>query len=131
MRIGIGAGLAVLLTAACGTTGEAGPMPVPSPAASSEPPLSSTELPTRPPAKPKTPSDLVPSDMIAGRVTRGGSGPCYGLVTDDGIEYALYSAAGMQLGEGTFVRVRFEPLLLKIYCGPGRPVSAVEITVLR
>ena len=46
---------------------------------------------TRPPEPPKTPSDLVPHDVVAGRVTRGGSGPCYGLVTEDGTEYAMHS----------------------------------------
>ena len=64
-----------------------------------------------PPAKPpKTPTDLVPHDIVAGRVTRGGSGPCYGLITDDDIEYALYSTAGLSLSEGTYVRIKFEPL---------------------
>jgi hypothetical protein len=107
------------------------PPSAPPSSASTRPPLSSTVLPTRGPAKPpKTPSDLVPHDVIVGRVTRGGTGPCYGLVTDDDVEYAMYSAAGPTLREGSTVRVRFEPLLLKINCGPGRHISAVEVAVL-
>jgi hypothetical protein len=93
--------------------------------------MSNTALPTmRPPKPPKTPTDLVPHDVIVGKVTRGGSGPCYGLLTVDGDEYALYSAKGIELEEGTTVRVRFEPLKLKIHCGPGRHVSLLEATVL-
>jgi len=132
-RLTTGAGIAILLVAAmtaagCDTTREAGPMPQ----ESASPPLSSTELPTlASPAKPpKTPSDLVPTDLAAGRVTRGGSGPCYGLITDDGTEYAVYSAAGRTLIEGTTVRIRFQPLAKKIDCGPGRPGLAIQLTAL-
>jgi hypothetical protein len=83
------------------------------------------------PAKPpKTPTDLVPTDIVAGRVTRGGSGPCYGLITDDDIEYAVYSTAGLSLSEGTYVRIKFESLKPKIDCGPGRPIKALRMTVL-
>ena len=85
----------------------------------------------KPPVKPpKTPTDLVPSDVAAGRVTRGGSGPCYGLVTDDQVEYALHSTAGVTLTEGTYVRIRFTPLNLDVDCGPGRPVTLLTVTVL-
>ncbi|HET6530273.1 MAG TPA: hypothetical protein VFH03_06600 [Actinoplanes sp.] len=97
-------------------------------ASASAPPLSSTDLPTmRPPAKPpKTPTDLVPHDVAAGRVTRGGSGPCYGLTTDDGTEYALHSTAGISLVEGWYVRIRFAPRTTAVDCGPGRPVTLLE-----
>ena len=96
------------------------------------PPLSSTELPTmsRPAKPPKTPTDLVPHDIVAGRVIRGGSGPCYQLLTDDDTQYALHSTAGITLTEGTYVRIRFAPLKIKVYCGPGRHVALLEATVL-
>ena len=96
------------------------------------PPLSNTELPTmsRPARPPKTPTDLVPHDIVAGRVIRGGSGPCYQLLTDDDTRYALHSTAGITLTEGTYVRIRFAPLKIKVYCGPGRHVALLEATVL-
>jgi hypothetical protein len=156
MSRGTGAGLAVVLAAVlavvgCGVTREAGAMPspkvtsVPSPgpsggspsdpgqpsAESTAPPLSTTDLPTMGPLKPpKSPTDLVPTNMIAGRVIRGGSGPCYGVVTEDETEFAVYSTAGLSLRKGAHVRIRFESLKLRIDCGAGRPIRALEITVL-
>lgn len=65
--------------------------------------------------------------MVAGRIVRGGSGPCYGLETDDGTQHALYSADGLTLEEGAVVRVRIEPLLIRIYCGPGHHVKIVKV----
>jgi hypothetical protein len=141
-----GAGVAGVLLASAlagctsteGTETMPGQEPVPtsangppeSPGAS--PPLSSTELPTmsRPAKPPKTPTDLVPHDIVAGRVIRGGSGPCYQLLTDDDTQYALHSTAGITLTEGTYVRIRFAPLKIKVYCGPGRHVALLEATVL-
>jgi hypothetical protein len=139
--------LTPVLLAGCETTGGTSTMPgqdpSPRPSASpselpvapesgATPPLSSTDLPTmRPPAKPpKTPTDLVPHDVVAGRVTRGGSGPCYGLITDDDTEYALHSTAGIRLVEGTYVRIRFASLTSSASCGPGRQVALLEATVL-
>src|SRR5689334_13096155 len=38
--------------------------------------------PSKPAGIPKTPTDLLPSPgWIEGTVTRGGTGPCYGLIT--------------------------------------------------
>ena len=79
---------------------------------------------------PKTPTDLVPVNVILGRVTRGGSGPCYGVVDDDGIEYAVFSTAGVALAEGATVRIRYWPLKRAIDCGAGRPVHASKIEIL-
>ncbi|MCI0687156.1 MAG: hypothetical protein L0Y54_07975 [Sporichthyaceae bacterium] len=73
------------------------------------------------------PSDPQPTDVVAGRIVRGGSGPCYGLETDDGTQHALYSADGLTLEEGAVVRVRIEPLLIRIYCGPGHHVKIVKV----
>jgi hypothetical protein len=111
-------------------TGSGPPSPA-TPADSTAPPLSSKVPPTmKPPKPPKTPSDLVPHDLVVGRVTRGGTGPCYGLVTDEGTEYALHSTAGITLKAGTWVRVRYAPLKIRIYCGPGRHVRMLEATVI-
>lgn len=101
------------------------------PADGTRPPLSSTRPPSMKPAKPpKKPTDLVPTDLIVGRVTRGGSGPCYGVVDQDGIEYAVYSTAGLSLGEGATVRIRFQQLKRTIDCGAGRRIQATQIIIL-
>jgi hypothetical protein len=122
--------LILAVATGCGTQGEGRPTQDPE---DTPPPLSSTDLPRmKPPAKgPRTPSDLMPTGVVAGRITRGGSGPCYGLITEDGIEYAVYSTAGLVLPDGTYVRVRWEPLTLKVDCGAGRPIHAIEMTMLR
>jgi len=112
------------------SSGQAAPSPV-APADSSPPPLSSTQLPTRNPAKPpKTPTDQVPTDVVLGRVTRGGPGPCYGVVDDDGIEYAVFSTAGVTLAEGKVVRIKYQQLKRAIDCGAGRRVHATKIEIL-
>jgi hypothetical protein len=89
---------------------------------------------TQPPTTglPSTPSDpRPPKDVLVGQVTRGGSGPCYGMVTDDGKEYAFYSTEGVTLDKGDTVKIQYEPLRLKIYCGAGEHVSAVKITKVK
>lgn len=105
----------------------------PSPTPSATPPLSTTPPPTldTPGAPPKSPTDQRVKDILVGRVTKGGTGPCYGMVTDDGKEYALYSTAGTALAKGDTIRVRYAPLRLKIYCGPGEHVSALDISIVR
>jgi hypothetical protein len=99
----------------------------PSPSATSGPPLSSTELPTMTPpaAKPTEPSDRVGTRYLSGVVTRGGSGPCYGLRGDDGRQYALYNSEGLTLTENARIRARVAPLLIRIYCGPGEHLALV------
>ncbi|HKA68635.1 MAG TPA: hypothetical protein VKG85_05900 [Actinomycetes bacterium] len=99
---------------------------------SSTPPLSSVPPPTiSPPTGPPTaPSDPKPTDWIAGRITRGGSGPCYGLETDDGVQYAMYSTDGITLQVGAIVRARVEPLRLFIYCGPGQHVHMLKVEIV-
>ncbi|HEX2497973.1 MAG TPA: hypothetical protein VHO00_04180 [Actinomycetes bacterium] len=123
--------LAIVLAsvAACGDNQSGGAV---GESESSSPPLSSVPPPTatRPTGPPSTPSDRQPTGWIAGRVTQGGSGPCYGLETDDGIQYALYNADGITLETGAVVRVRVEPLLLRIYCGPGQHVHMLEVEIL-
>jgi len=115
--------IAAALGGGCARTGTASP-------ATDPPAPMSPAMPTKTPKPPKTPSDLVPHDVIAGRVTAGGSGPCYRLVTDEGTEYALHSTAGIDLREGAYVRVKFTPLTADPHCGPGRPVALVTATVL-
>ncbi|MEV0730339.1 hypothetical protein [Polymorphospora sp. NPDC050346] len=99
----------------------------------SPPPLSSTDLPTlRPPSgPPQKPTDQLPDSIVTGLVVRGGNGPCFGVQNDDGKLYALHSSEGVRLQEGTFVRVKVEPLLLRINCGPGEHHSIVEVMPVR
>jgi hypothetical protein len=80
--------------------------------------------PTKPAGIPKTPTDDIPSPgWTEGTITRGGSGPCYGLVTFDGVAYAMYSAEGTDLAEGEHIRAALTPAKLRIDCGEGIPVA--------
>jgi len=83
---------------------------------------------TRPTAPPKNPSDQIKkTDIVVGMVTKGGSGPCYGVATDDGTQYALHSSAGHQLPKGKYVKVRTAPSALRIYCGPGTLLELISV----
>lgn len=99
------------------------------PAGRESPTTSRTDLPTlRPPtAPPRRPTDAKPTDVLAGRITRGGDGPCYGLVTDDGREYALWGVDQGSFAVGTWVRVTTSPVVPKINCGRGTPASILKI----
>jgi hypothetical protein len=91
-------------------------------------------LPTlaRPTAPPRGPTDQIKkTNLVVGTVTRGGSGPCYGLATDDGTAYALHATTAHQLVKGTRVRVQTKPSLLRIDCGTGKLVEIVTVEPLR
>ncbi|MEU1358918.1 hypothetical protein ABZ356_03650 [Micromonospora zamorensis] len=93
------------------------------------PPLSRTlppsiGTPPKPP-KPTPPTDLRDSGLIAGHITRGGSGPCYGLLAEDGRAYALHGQGAGNLAEGSFVTLRIASRSSDIDCGPGIRVSIV------
>ncbi|MEU7904198.1 hypothetical protein [Actinoplanes sp. NPDC049118] len=80
--------------------------------------------PSRPAGIPKTPTDIVrTAGWTEGTVTRGGSGPCYGMVTFDGVTYAMYSDTGVKLAVGDHIRARLTPAKLRIYCGEGIGVN--------
>ncbi len=105
-------------------------MPADTPAApSGRPPRPSTDLPTlRPPAgPPRHPTDRRRTNVLAGRIIRGGDGPCYTLVTDDGREYALHGAGHGTWPDGTWVRVTIGPPPEGVDCGPGRLVGLLRI----
>lgn len=102
--------------------------------ATTQPPgLSQTVPPTlpRPGTPPKTPSDLITGDWLVGTVTRGGTGPCYGLITDDGVEHSLYSDDPVELTRHSRIRVRVAPLHVRIHCGPGQPWRLVRAELIR
>ncbi|MFI7539678.1 hypothetical protein [Actinoplanes sp. NPDC049599] len=80
--------------------------------------------PSKPAGIPKTPTDNIPSPgWIEGTITRGGGGPCYGLVTFDGVAYAMYSVEGIKLAKGDHIRAELTPAKLRIDCGEGIPVA--------
>ena len=137
-RIGI-AVAAGALAAGCGApTGSSASAPplspsAPSPSFSASPSIevSSSVAPlptiTKTAKPPKQPTDTLPENgWVTGMVTKGGTGPCYGLSTDEGTVYALYSTDGIKLEDGARVKVKLEPSLLKIYCGPGELMTMLE-----
>jgi hypothetical protein len=84
--------------------------------------------PSKPAGIPKTPTDLLPSPgWIEGTVTRGGTGPCYGLVTFDGVAYAMHSIKGIKLVKGEHIRAELTPAKLRIDCGEGITVSLGDL----
>lgn len=119
--------LVLVVITGCGDS--SGGAVVPSSSTPSIPPLSSTDLPTpSPPGKPpKSPSDRITPGWTSGTVSRGGTGPCYGLVRDDGSELALWSTAGLDLVEGRRVRVRMVPSAARVDCGDGQPMRLLEV----
>ncbi|WP_346121855.1 hypothetical protein [Micromonospora coerulea] len=90
-------------------------------------PLSATVPPTlgRPAGPPREPTDNRPTDLIAGRITRGGTGPCYGLVDENEREYALHGPEAGELRVGSFVTLRVAPPTSSFDCGPGTPMRIV------
>ncbi|MEH0822561.1 MULTISPECIES: hypothetical protein [unclassified Micromonospora] len=120
-----------------GSAAAASPPPTPPGIASGTPvppadrptPLSATELPTLPPPTglPKKPTDNRPTNVVAGRINRGGPGPCYGLVTDDGRQYALHGPGMGSFAAGTTVRVTIAPADPAHDCGPGDAARIVKI----
>jgi hypothetical protein len=123
----------VALAGCAGPTGDAA-TPAGSVAASAAPsaaPTGSTHpLPpgALPSGAPKTPSDLVrPAGWIEGTVVRGGSGPCYGVLDLDGVEYAMYTVTGGELAKGTRIMAKIAPARLQIDCGSGQQVMASAI----
>jgi hypothetical protein len=76
---------------------------------------------------PSSPTDPQPHDVVAGQVVRGGAGPCYGVVTDDGKLYAVHSPSTGELAVGTTVLVKIGSPGADVDCGPGEPISASRI----
>ncbi len=87
----------------------------------------SSQVPAAEPTRPPQGANDKPADpaWVVGTVTTGGTGPCYRLTTDDGKQYALYSAQGTSLVQGSRMRIRTERAQVRISCGPG---TLVEMT---
>ncbi|TCB92792.1 hypothetical protein E0H26_23365 [Micromonospora zingiberis] len=95
-------------------------------------PLSPTDPPLigRPTAPPSQPTELRRANVLAGRLSHGGSGPCYTLVTDDGREYALHGVDMGTFATGTWVRVTTGPATTGVDCGPGIRASILTISAV-
>jgi len=114
-KIGLAVAASAVL-AGCGQQpgGEPSPAPSPSPSVVEEEP-------------PREPGDAsAATGWVSGMVTVGGSGPCYGFVADDGKRYALYSTGGLELEQGSRMRVLLEPTMVRIYCGPGSLMAMTD-----
>jgi hypothetical protein len=135
---------ALVLAAGCaGRPGADAGTPPPTTTSASPPPASVTPpaspgatddpIPTMgpPSGPPKSPSDPEPASVLVGRIVTGGNGPCYRLETDDGVIYAVHSGTAGTLASGTTVRVYTAPARRALACGPGRPVDAERIEVVR
>jgi hypothetical protein len=97
--------------------------------APSSPPLSSSEPPVlpRPTSPPTTPTDLMPLDRVAGRVTAVRLG-CLDVVTDDAVNWSLSGDAGPEVRVGDVVVARISRSDPGEPCGSG---SQARITGLR
>lgn len=79
--------------------------------------------PGGPPGRESLPiNDLRPS-WVVGVVTRGGSGPCYGLKGEDGVDYAVYSATSHKLNKGQRIRTKLTPGATPKSCGDGKAAT--------
>jgi hypothetical protein len=83
-----------------------------------------------PSGAPSVPSDPYPLNLVAGQISQVGSGPCYTVVNDDGIAFALVGGTGPTLAAGTWVRVTFGPAPAKPASCPGKPVTIVKVEVI-
>ena len=121
--------VAATLTVLTGCAGGGSPVAAPP---RGEEPVSALPTPAGPTAPPSEPTDDTKATTnIVGTVNRGGAGPCYGLVTDDGVQYALYEANGRALRTGVRITVDAVPSRLRIDCGTGIPVEVRALTPLR
>ena len=83
-----------------------------------------------PSGAPSVPTDPHPLNVVAGSISQVGSGPCYTVVNDDGVAFALVGGSGPTLAAGTWVRVTFGPAPAAPPSCPGRPVTIVKIEVI-
>lgn len=115
--------LIAVLTVLTGCAGPDSVATTPPGPASASPPGSAS-------ASPAPSGDSPPAETIVGTVNRGGSGPCYGLITEEGVQYALYEGKGRALATGVRVTVEAVPSRLRIDCGEGTLVEVKALTPL-
>jgi len=94
--------------------------------------MSPSDLPTiaKPTAPPSLPTDLVPSGVLAGRVTAL-TEACTEVKTDDGAVWSLVGDAQVELEVGDTVTARVVELETDAEeCGTGTPARLVSIRVV-
>ncbi|GID30108.1 hypothetical protein [Paractinoplanes brasiliensis] len=92
---------------------EASPLPPPSrPAAIASPDLSALRV-----------------GSITATVTKGGGGPCYGLLSEDGVAWSVYSKKSVPIAKGDHVQARITPGKTPVDCGSGRPATLDRIMI--
>ncbi len=113
-------GLAVIGAAlsGCGAVDEPAAVPLPGSPPAATPQTGASESGSAAP---------VPAGWIAGTVTKGGAGPCFGLKSDDGVQYAMHSTEARTLKPGDRVKVQVTPSRLRISCGDGTQVQLQTI----
>lgn len=105
----------------CGAADEPAAVPLPGSAPAATPQAGAPESGSSAP---------VPAGWIAGSVTKGGAGPCFGLKSDDGVQYAMHSTEARTLKPGDRVRVQVTPSRLRISCGDGTQVQLQALEAL-
>ena len=55
----------------------------------------------------------------------------YELSTDDGTRYALHASQGPTLVKGARMKIRIQPAVARIWCGPGKLVEMTAAEPLR
>lgn len=92
---------------------EASPLPPPSrPAGVAAPDLSSLRV-----------------GSITATVTKGGSGPCYGLLSEDGVAWSVYSKKPVPITKGDHVQARITPGKTPVDCGSGRSATLDRVMI--
>ena len=87
-----------------------------------------TASPSRPGGRPAPPVEAKRNAWVTATVTRV-AGSCYAITTADGVQWALYAAAGPDLTAGAHIRARLTPGRTKVDCGEGRPGTLERVQI--
>ncbi|MDY7085197.1 MAG: hypothetical protein SYR96_08845 [Actinomycetota bacterium] len=121
-----------------GSAPSAEPGATPSPGVADNPvpagqPADSEASPLPPPSRPAA---IASPDLSALRVgsinatvTKGGGGPCYGLLSEDGVAWSVYSKKSVPIAKGDHVQARITPGKTPMDCGSGRPATLDRIMI--
>ena len=83
-------------------------------------------IPDLPRGAPRTPTDLLPLNVLVGTI-RGGDSSCYTMATDQNGSYALVGAQGHSLAAGVVVRVTIADQRPASAPCPGDPVTVLSL----
>ncbi|GAB2613511.1 hypothetical protein Aab01nite_69740 [Paractinoplanes abujensis] len=108
-----------------GTTG-GNPTPAGQPADSEASPL---PPPSRPAGVAAPDLSALRVGSITATVTKGGSGPCYGLTSEDGVAWSVYSKKPVPIAKGDRVQARITPGKTPVDCGSGKPATLDRVMI--